>query len=61
MKSDLININGEWHSKKQLCIDWFKLSNDAFYRYYGFNFNPFEYEGLYEWGKKQFFGEGSEE
>lgn len=22
---------------------WFKMSNDAFFRLYGFNFNPFEY------------------
>lgn len=28
-------------------LEWFKMSNDAFYASYGFNFNPHEYPGLY--------------
>lgn len=27
---------------------WFKMSNDAFYKLYGFNFNPHQYPMLYE-------------
>ena len=27
--------------------EWFKMSNDAFYEYYGFNFNPHQF-GLFE-------------
>ena len=30
-----------------LGVDWFKMSNDAFFEKYGFNFNPHEYPGLY--------------
>ena len=29
-------------------VEWFKMSNDAFFKKYGFNFNPHEYSGLYE-------------
>lgn len=36
---------------------WFKLSNDEFFRIYGFNFNPHEYVGLYEIARKKVFGE----
>lgn len=34
---------------------WFSMSNDAFFRLYGFNFNPHEYPGLYELARKRFF------
>lgn len=27
---------------------WFRMSNDAFYKEYGFNFTPQEVPGLYE-------------
>lgn len=27
---------------------WFKMSNDAFFQAYGFNFNPHNIPGLYE-------------
>lgn len=29
-------------------VEWFKMSNDDFFKKYGFNFNPHEYPGLYE-------------
>ena len=29
-------------------LEWFRMSNDAFYDLYGFNFNPHSYPGLYE-------------
>lgn len=32
----------------ELGCEWFKMSNDAFYKLYGFNFNPHEFSGLYE-------------
>ena len=31
----------------KLTREWLEMSNDVFYRIYGFNFNPHEY-GLYE-------------
>lgn len=32
----------------KLGCEWVKMSNDAFYSLYGFNFNPHEIPGLYE-------------
>lgn len=49
--TDEIYINGRMYSKKKLCLDWFRMSNDGFFREYGFNFNPHEYPGLYDWGR----------
>lgn len=46
--TDGIFINGCLYSKKKLCIDWFRMSNDLFFKLYGFNFNPHQYPGLYE-------------
>lgn len=36
------------HSLLHWAVKWFKMSNDDFYRLYGFNFNPHKYKGLYE-------------
>lgn len=33
---------------------WFKMSNDAFFQLYGFNFNPHDYPYLYEIAKVLF-------
>lgn len=52
-----IFINGKLYNKKSLCLDWFRMSNDTFYEIYGFNFNPHNYDGLYEWGRKVLYGE----
>lgn len=41
----------------QWAILWFKMSNDAFYSLYGFNFNPHEYPYLYEIARKEVYGE----
>lgn len=38
-------------------IRWFKMSNDDFYRLYGFNFNPHKYTGLYLLARKKVYGE----
>ena len=38
-------------------IRWFKMSNDDFYRLYGFNFNPHDYPGLYLLARKKVYGE----
>ena len=35
---------------------WFKMSNDAFYKLYGFNFNPHQYPFLYEIARKKVYG-----
>lgn len=32
----------------KLGCEWLKMSNDAFYLLYGFNFNPHKIPGLYE-------------
>ena len=39
-------------------VEWFKMSNDAFFKKYGFNFNPHEYPGLYEKCRKIVFPNG---
>lgn len=49
---DIILINGKPYSKIKLTIDWFRNTNDGFFRVYGFNFNPHNYPGLYEKGRK---------
>lgn len=36
-------------------ILWFKMSNDSFFDYYGFNFNPHEYPNLYMIARKEVF------
>lgn len=54
---DEIFINGKLYSKKALCIAWFRMSNDTFYDIFRFNFNPHDYPGLYEWGRKTLYGE----
>ena len=36
---------------------WFKMSNDAFFRLYGFNFNPFDYPYLYDIARDIVYGE----
>lgn len=34
-------------------VTWFKMSNDDFFRLYGFNFNPHKYPMLYEIARKK--------
>lgn len=41
-------------------VQWFKMSNDAFYKIYGFNFNPHEYSGLYEIARNKVYPEITE-
>lgn len=53
---DAVMVNGQRYSKRKLCLDWFKMSNDSFFQKYGFNFNPHEYAGLYDWGRMQIYG-----
>ena len=43
---DLIPYRGR--SLMFWALEWFRMSNDAFFKIYGFNFNPHEYPGLYE-------------
>lgn len=38
-------------------IIWFKTDNDAFFKLYGFNFNPSEYEDLYEIARRDVYPE----
>ena len=40
-----------------LGCEWLKMSNDAFYEIYGFNFNPHEIPGLYDKCRKIVFAE----
>lgn len=40
----------------QWAILWFKMSNDAFFDLYGFNFNPHEYPMLYEIAREEIYG-----
>ncbi len=41
----------------KLGCEWFRMSNDAFFAIYGFNFNPHKYAGLYERCRKLVYGE----
>lgn len=36
-------------------VRWFNMSNDSFYKFYGFNFNPHAYPGLYEEARERVF------
>lgn len=38
-------------------IIWFKTDNDTFFKLYGFNFNPNEYEDLYEIARRDVYPE----
>ena len=51
---DLIPYRGK--SLMFWAIKWFNMSNDAFYRLYGFNFNPHNYPGLYEEARRRVYG-----
>lgn len=42
----------------QWAVLWFKMSNDAFYELYGFNFNPHDYPMLYEIAREEVYGAG---
>ena len=48
---DLTPYRGE--SLMTWAIRWFNMSNDGFYRLYGFNFNPHKYPGLYEAARRR--------
>lgn len=54
--NDTIVVNGKKYSKKELCLAWFQMDNDSFFRKYGFNFNPHKYPGLYDWGRRRLYG-----
>lgn len=53
-KFDKQMLNG--HSLMFWAEEWFRMSNDAFYKKYGFNFNPHEYPGLYLTARKRVYG-----
>lgn len=48
---DLIPYKGK--SLMEWAILWFRMSNDTFYDLYGFNFNPFDYPGLFDEARKR--------
>lgn len=52
MGGDIVVINGTPYSKIKLTVDWFQMDNDTFFRVHGFNFNPHNYPGLYEAGRR---------
>ena len=39
-------------------LEWFSMSNGAFERLYGFNFNPHKYPGLYDEARERYFKNG---
>ena len=47
-------------SLMEWAVLWFKMSNDSFYRAYGFNFNPHKYPGLYEAAREKVYGQQEE-
>ena len=36
------------YSPEALGVEWLNMSNDAFFKKYGFSFNPHKFPGLYE-------------
>ena len=52
-KYDRIQLHGK--SLMFWAVEWFKMSNDAFFKLYGFNFNPHNYPGLYDDARKRVF------
>lgn len=42
-----------WFDAVQLGCEWLTMDKAAFYRLYGFSFNPLKYEGLYERCRKR--------
>lgn len=54
IKYSLISTRGK--SLLQWAVLWFKMSNDAFYELYGFNFNPHKYPYLYEIARQEVYG-----
>lgn len=58
--SDILFVNFSDGSIKtydavKLGCEWFRMSNDAFFSIYGFNFNPSQY-GLYDRCRKIVYG-----
>ena len=53
----IIIVNNKIYSGKELTLDWFRMSNDAFYDKYLFNFNLHEFPMLYKYGRKVLYGE----
>lgn len=49
------NFGGK--SLYEWAIIWFKTDNDTFFDLYGFNFNPHEYEDLYEIARRDVYPE----
>ena len=52
---DVLVLNGK--SLMYWALEWFSMSNDAFFDLYGFNFNPHNYPGLYEQARERYFKE----
>ena len=50
---DVLFMNGK--SLMFWALEWFSMSNDAFFACYGFNFNPHNYPGLYEQARARYF------
>lgn len=50
----MLSVRGK--SLLEWAILWFKMSNNAFYEIYGFNFNPHEYPMLYEIARDEVYG-----
>ncbi len=50
---DVMQLKGK--SLMFWALEWFRMSNDAFYSIYGFNFNPHNYPGLYEAARKKLY------
>jgi|GEM_PF-5454533 len=46
------NGKRKYYDAITLGCEWFRMSNDAFYKRYGFNFCPQEVPGLYEQCRK---------
>lgn len=49
----------KYHDALDAAVQWMKMTNDGFFRMYGFNFNPHKWGNLYSMAQKAVYMSGS--
>lgn len=57
MEQKFSRIQYRGHSLLFWAVEWFQMSNDAFFEKHGFNFNPVDFPGLLETARNKVFSE----
>lgn len=50
--------SAKYYDALDVAIQWMKMTNDEFFRAYGFNFNPHEWGNLYDMARKALYMSG---